>query len=299
MVEEKQKDKVGFFLGAPMWGYKEWVGSGRLFPPKTPAGEFLKIYSRKLTTVEGNTIFYYLPSEETVVRWREDTPSNFHFCPKVSREISHAENLMRMRAQTDIFLARMRLFGDRLGPIFLQLPPRFGATQLGDLAAFLDYWPTDLQLAVELRHPEFFQTPKMEAVNQLLREHDVARVIMDTRPMRVGDADEQAVMQARERKPNLPVSIALTGKFAFVRYIGHPRMEVNIPYLQQWAKVLARWYQEGITLYVFCHCPYEEHSPAICAQLHRFLEELIPLERFTLEQDELPPETGPQQMSLF
>ena len=49
-----------FYIGCPMWGYKEWVGSGKLFPPRTPASDFLRLYSRKLSTVEGNTIFYAL-----------------------------------------------------------------------------------------------------------------------------------------------------------------------------------------------------------------------------------------------
>src|SRR5512135_1362969 len=33
-----------------------WVGS--FFPPHTSSGDFLRLYSRKLTTVEGNTSFY-------------------------------------------------------------------------------------------------------------------------------------------------------------------------------------------------------------------------------------------------
>jgi uncharacterized protein YecE (DUF72 family) len=40
-----------FYIGCPMWGYKEWVGS--FFPPHTTSSDFLRIYSRQLTTVEG------------------------------------------------------------------------------------------------------------------------------------------------------------------------------------------------------------------------------------------------------
>ena len=57
-----------FYLGCPMWGYKAWVGTD-FFPAKTPASDFLRLYSRRLTCVEGNTTFYALPSEETVARW--------------------------------------------------------------------------------------------------------------------------------------------------------------------------------------------------------------------------------------
>src|SRR5690348_11456037 len=42
-----------FYIGCPMWGYKEWVGS--LFPLHTPQREFLRLYSQRLSAVEGNT----------------------------------------------------------------------------------------------------------------------------------------------------------------------------------------------------------------------------------------------------
>jgi hypothetical protein len=64
------------------------------------------------------------------------------------------------------------------------------------------------------------------------------RVMMNTRPIRVGTTQEQQVLQARERKPNLPLQIALTTDFAFVRYIGHPRMEINEHFLAEWAQTL-------------------------------------------------------------
>jgi len=48
-----------FYIGCPMWGYKEWVGN--FFPPHTPPGEFLHLYSSRLTAVEGNTVFTEFP----------------------------------------------------------------------------------------------------------------------------------------------------------------------------------------------------------------------------------------------
>ncbi len=55
-----------FYIGCPMWGYKDWVGN--LFPPHTPQSDFLRLYSRQLNTVEGNTTFYALPSAETLAQ---------------------------------------------------------------------------------------------------------------------------------------------------------------------------------------------------------------------------------------
>ena len=45
-----------FYIGCAIWSYKDWVGD--LFPPGSKSGELLGLYSRRLTTVEGNTTFY-------------------------------------------------------------------------------------------------------------------------------------------------------------------------------------------------------------------------------------------------
>src|SRR6185312_4880002 len=114
-----------------MWGYKEWVGN--FFPARTPAADFLRLYSRRMTTVEGNTVFYAIPSAETLARWRNETPPTFRFCPKIPRTISHAPRLETGKSETLFFTDRMRGLQDRLGPIFLQLPPAFAPAHLSQL----------------------------------------------------------------------------------------------------------------------------------------------------------------------
>jgi uncharacterized protein YecE (DUF72 family) len=283
-----------FYIGCPMWGYKEWVGT--LFPAHTPASDFLRLYSKKLTTVEGNTTFYALPSEETITRWRQETPTTFRFCPKVSRDISHSARLDAQKKATLLFVERMRGLGTRLGPIFLQLPPAFGPEQIAQLQAFLTFWPTDVQLAVEVRHPDFFKEAHTTTLNTLLSQHQVARVIMDTRPIRVGTAEEQQILQARERKPDLPLQIALTADFAFVRYIGNPHVEINEPFLAQWAQTLGQWLLEGKTVYAFCHCPFEKYSPSICAELYQQVTTVAPLPALPWPEQQ---KAEPEQPRLF
>ena len=272
-----------FFIGCPMWGYKEWVGN--FFPAHTHSSDFLRLYSKKLNVVEGNTVFYSLPSSEIIARWCQETSPTFRICPKISRSISHEARLENCRNATLLFVERMRELGTGLGPIFLQLPPSFAPVQLPQLEAFLNYWPIDVRLAVEVRHPDFYIEHHALSLNTLLNLHHVARVLMDTRPIRTGSTQEQQMLQARERKPNLPLQIAVTTNFAFVRYIGHPSMEVNEPFLDQWAQQLATWCKQGLTLYVFCHCPFEEHSPDICVALYQRVKDLVPL----------PPLPGPSE----
>jgi uncharacterized protein YecE (DUF72 family) len=289
------------YIGCPMWGYKEWVGS--FFPPHTPQGDFLRLYSRRLTAVEGNTTFYAVPDIETVTRWRNETPASFRFCFKVPRDISHAPRLDTKKSATLAFLKSMQPLSDRLGPCFLQLPPAFGPKLVEQLAAFLGYWPTGKsspRLAVEVRHPDFYKEPFAASLNSLLSQHHAGRVIMDTRPIRSGPAQEQQVLQARERKPDLPLHITTTTDFAFVRYIGHPSMEINNPLLDTWAERFAQWLQRGATLFVFCHCPFEVHSPTICRALYeRVRVRLSPATLPALPWDSITPDEQVEQGKLF
>jgi uncharacterized protein YecE (DUF72 family) len=284
-----------FFIGCPMWGYKEWVGN--FFPAHTPAHDFLRIYSRNLNTVEGNTIFYALPSAETIARWRQETPPTFRFCPKVSRSISHQADLAKSRKETLLFVERMRGLGAQLGPTFLQLPPSFSPSHLSQLEAFLNFWPTDIRLAVEVRHADFYKESQALLLNSLLAQHDVARVMMDTRPIRTGSTEEQQILQARERKPNLPLQITTTTDFTLLRYIGHPRMEVNEPLLDEWAQQIGQWLKVGTTVYAFCHCPFEKHSPEICTALYQRVNARVPLPPLNSQSDAST--TDIQQQRLF
>lgn len=291
MYKDQIRSIVLLYIGCPLWGYKEWVGP--FFPAHTQQSDFLRLYSSKLTSVEGNTTFYATPSAGTIARWRQDTPATFRFCPKIARDISHSLQLDTKKAETLFFTDRMRGLEERLGIQFLQLPPAFSPAHLPQLQAFLDFWPSDLRLAVEVRHPSFFTEPHFTELNTLLRQHNVARVIMDSRPIRIGPREEIQVLQARERKPDLPVKTNLTADIAFVRYIGHPRMEVNESFLANWAQQLAPWLQHGITAYVFCHCPYEVHSPAICFALYHKLRALTPLPSLPWQSEQ------PEQAKLF
>ena len=284
-----------FYIGCPLWGYKDWVGN--FFPAHTLPGDFLRLYSRRLTAVEGNTIFYALPSSATIERWRQETPEIFRICPKVSRSISHGGNLAEGRDETRQLVERMKGLGTRLGPMFLQLPPAFGPAHLPQLEAFLTFWPSDVRLAVEVRHPDFYTEEHSQTLNDLLQQHNAGRVMMDTRPIRTGSDAEKQLLQARERKPDLPLQVVVTTDVIFLRYIGHPSMEVNEPFLQEWADRLAQWIRQGITLYVFCHCPFEVHSPVICRALYQRVQELVELPPLAWETADQPEDI--EQGKLF
>lgn len=263
---------MSLYIGCPVWSFKGWVGY--FYPPKTKPAEYLREYARRLTTVEGNTTFYAIPSPQTIAGWVADMPNGFHFCPKIPRFISHEGTMSQHIEDALSFVDVMSGLGSRLGPMFLQLPPRFSPGMFAELQAMLFDWPDDVRLAVEVRHLDWFEGPHNEELNQLLRERNMARVVIDTRPIRnlKGDASihgsaYESLLEARERKPDLPIIPERTSDFIFIRYIGHPQENVNDPFLSEWAGYLSEQLRNGANAYVFCHSPDNVIAPYLCRDL--------------------------------
>ncbi len=273
---------MSFYIGCPIWSWKGWVGN--FYPEGTKPSEFLHEYTRRLTTVEGNTTFYAVPAQKTLEGWAEEMPPTFHFCPKVPKAISHEGKLMDNVERAREFIDTLSQLGTRLGPMFLQLPPRYSPKLIADLTAFLAVWPREVRLAVEVRHLDWFDSPQDEALNELLSEHNMARVTIDTRPIRDLEGDEilegssyQSLLEARERKPDVPVLPKRTADFIFVRYIGHPEIEVNNPYLNEWGNYFIAQLREGAEVYMFCHSPNNLAAPWLCRKLYAQVEREVDL----------------------
>jgi uncharacterized protein YecE (DUF72 family) len=293
-----------FFTGSAVWAHQGWVGN--FFPKGTKQADYLREYAKRLTTVEGNTTFYATPSKEKVLRWLEETPAYFRFCPKLPRGISHAGQLMPHLSEAQRFIDLMRNLDSRLGPLFLQLPPRYSPKLTYDLQKFLEAWPREAQLAVEVRHLAWFSEPHLSALNALLHTHDVGRVIIDTRPIRTlsNARIDPGTMQVRveaaqERKPDVPVLPIRTASFAFVRYIGHPDVEANAPLLEEWAEQMAAWLKAGATVYAFCHSPDQTYAPPICRGLHERIAARVPLDPLPWDDADRTAPASYTQATLF
>ncbi|MBD2344674.1 DUF72 domain-containing protein [Anabaena subtropica] len=261
---------MNFSIGCAVWAYKGWVGE--LYPQGTRATEFLNLYSHCFTTVEGNTTFYAVPNQETVSRWAAETPPGFEFCLKLPRDITHQGLLKPQIPAALTFLEGMRPLGKRLGPIFAQLPPSYAPKLIDDLAGFLEAWPrTTAPLALEVRHPDWFREPHRSNLTQLLETLGVGRVLLDSRPIYTGDDDRQ--LQSERRKPKLPVQFSVTAPFSLIRFISHPDLTVNQPFMEEWVRQLQQWLQTGTRIYFFVHCPLEERSPNTARYFQQLLEQ--------------------------
>ena len=111
-------------LGTPAWAHREWVGE--VYPAGTKPRDYLTHYARRFSCIELNSTHYAVPKPEILERWVQDTPPGFRFDAKVLQGISHRGRLGSGSADLGRFCAAMRRLGDRLGLVWLQLPPSAG-----------------------------------------------------------------------------------------------------------------------------------------------------------------------------
>jgi uncharacterized protein YecE (DUF72 family) len=286
-----------YFLGCPEWSRPEWKGS--LLPTRTRPTDFLAGYARVFNTVEGNTTFYALPRPDVVERWKESTPPDFRFCFKFPRSISHDRKLENTTELTREFFERIAPLEERIGPIQLQLSADFGRNRWPQLQQFLLQLPSDFRYAVEVRNLAYFDEQKTEQeLDTFLRQRQMARVLFDTHKLMASQQNDSATIEAKRRKPKVPVRFTVTNELPLLRFVGDPQNEVNYPVLRDWAQRVANWMRQGFTPFVFLHTPDDILAPQLARDFHGFLQEqlseLPPLPDFAGEV----PQPG-EQLSLF
>jgi uncharacterized protein YecE (DUF72 family) len=237
---------MNFAIGCAIWAYKGWVGD--FFPPHSRASEFLSLYSQRFTTVEGNTTFYSIPDAATIKRWTTETPAGFTFCLKLPKPLTHTGLLQPQLTETLRFVEQMQGLALRLGPLFAQLPPSYGPDQLADLENFLRGLPhQQAEFALEVRHPAWFKPPHVDRLTALLTELRIGRILLDSRP--IYDVPDDPQLHSERKKPRLPLQPSLTAPFTLIRYISHPDLDTNQPFMQHWLPIVAAWLRQQIRVY--------------------------------------------------
>ena len=152
----------GLYVGTSGFSYPAWRGG--FYPPEARPQEFLRHYSGRLPTVELNSTFYQLPSEDQFRRWAAEAPPSFRFAVTMSRRATG-----RGRVEgVDAFCQSARVLGEQLGPIRIKVPQ---ARDDGFLLLLLGSLPPDLRFVLDFRH-ESWEEPEIDA---RLEEHGVAR----------------------------------------------------------------------------------------------------------------------------
>lgn len=253
------------YIGLPQWQHNQWpnnwhgMSSARVNP--------LYHYARQLNSIEGNTTFYALPEPATVARWFADTPDNFRFTFKLHQSVTHSGIIEPNHPIIGKQYELLRPLAQKLGALLIQLPASFSPNQLGQLASLLSELPKTIPVAVEVRHLAFFAKDAQEAeFNRLLIEHGVNRVIMDTRGLFSGDADNIITTEVRHKKPKVPVNVIATHDNPVVRFVGGNSLRANNEKLQPWIKKCHQWRSEGKSPYFFFHRPDNGDAPWLAQQ---------------------------------
>ena len=151
---------AGAYVGTSGFSYPTWKPA--FYPAGTPQKDFLRVYAERLPSVELNATFYQLPSEDRLRVWAEQTPPGFRFAVKMNRRATHFGDLSVVAT----FCERIRVLGERLGPILVQLPPSRPRDE-GWLALLLESLDPELEYAFEFRHPSWAGAGVVQLVNTL------------------------------------------------------------------------------------------------------------------------------------
>lgn len=230
-------------IGLSGYSYKPWQGTDRFYPSTLKQAEFLRYYTTRYDTVELDGVWYRFPSQAAVQAWVDQTPSEFVFCPKAHREITHYKRLSsESLPAVEFMLQRLAPLAAarKLGPILLQLPPNL-KQHLDRLATFLEGLSRDHRWAIEFRH-ESWHTKETE---ELLRRHRVAWASVET--------DDR------------PAEHRDTGDFFYARL---RRSEYSEPNLEKWAGRFLEMRRNGKDCFVYCKHE-DEGSPWIWADYLR------------------------------
>ena len=284
-------------LGLAMWSQTQWKQS---LYGDTPISVRLEKYAQIFNTVEGNTTFYALPKLATAMNWRDAVPDNFKFTFKLPKQITHDLQLQNSQSDLNHFFKVMNPLIEKTALWKIQLPAKFGPSSLPVLEDFLQQLPAHLHFGVEVRHQAFFSKGEAEkALNRLLIEHQCNRIIMDSRPLFAAVPNNSVLIDAQQKKPNVPVHPIATADQPVVRFIGQLDEEVNSVFFQKWCHKLAQWINEGKQPLVFIHTPDNVYAPELAVRLNEML-------RATVGLNELPkinlieqPFNQPNQLDLL
>lgn len=261
------------YLGAPKWGIKEWIGM--IYPEKTKDAQFLDHYIKSFSGIELNTTHYQIYPETTIARWAEKADGKeFMFCPKFPQSISHYSDLSSTRAHeiTDRFLSSIVNFGEHLGPLFLQLSDKYGPQKKHALYDYLQRLPRDLDITLEVRHPDWYTEPHRSELFGLLSELGIGTVITD-----VSGRRDCAHME-------------VTSPVVLVRFVGNALHPTDYPRIDAWVERIGVWMQKGLkAIHFYVHQPGELYTPELTAYL---VERLNTTYGLQLEGPKFIAETG-------
>lgn len=231
------------YVGCAKWNRQDLKG----FYPRGTKDE-LTYYATQFNSIELNATFYGAPDAQQVKTWKEKTPKEFKFFPKLPNTISHYRRLINVEDPVESFCDAISHFEEKLGMVFLQMHDNFKPKDFDRVEKFVENFPKGIPLAIEVRNTDWFKDKDAsERLYNLLEENEVANIVVDT-------AGRRDMLHMR-----------LTSPIAFVRYVG-ANHESDYTRLDDWLERIKHWRDEGLqSLYFFVHQNVEKESPLLSA----------------------------------
>jgi uncharacterized protein YecE (DUF72 family) len=207
---------MAILIGCSGWSYDDWI---ERFYPSSMGGkksEWLGYYGKFFPTVEINSTFYRVPTDDIVRAWVEKGSKigKFEFSVKMPDIVTHesivggsAEKAAAQASSFETICIEPLYNAGLLGSVLIQLSPEFvldGERSLGKLRTVFEMIRHErFSYATEFRHRSWLNdagTDLKSDVLDLLKEFKVANVIVDG--------------------PGFPITRSLTSNIAYVRFHG-------------------------------------------------------------------------------
>jgi uncharacterized protein YecE (DUF72 family) len=231
-------------IGTSGFYYKHWKGI--FYPEDLSPRLWFAYYASHFDTVELNNTFYRLPPEKHFDGWRNSAPEGFCFAVKFSRYGTHVLRLKNPEDTIRRFTDRVKRLKEHLGPILVQLPPKWNVN-VERLREFLEAAPPKYRWTVEFRDPRWF-TPE---VYDVLHRHRAALCIHDMIPE-----------HPRE----------ITADWVYMRFHGgHYDGNYDDATLRAYAKEIEAYLASGLDVYVYFNNDLHGHAVRNAATLKAVL----------------------------
>ena len=162
-----------------MWTIRDWRGS--VYPEKDPQRTWPEHYGRQFGTLEFNATHYRIHPADRMAEWAAAMPEGSRFAPSFpkSSPTSAASTTAADRPMT----SSMDSWPSETnwGPRSFSFLPHFAPKHAAAMATYLEKWPRELRVAVEFRHPEWFEGgAQAEEMWARLQDLGMGSVISDT-----------------------------------------------------------------------------------------------------------------------
>ena len=164
---------MSLWIGTSGFQYPEWKPA--FYPADLPTKRMLPFYAQQFSTTEINYTFRRIPSESTLLNWKEATPATFKFSFKAPQRITHFARLRDCGPIFNDFINAISEMKTKLGPVLLQLPPNF-QKDLARLGAFLEEVSSSVRIAFEFRHASWFD----DEIFSILAQHKAALCVAES-----------------------------------------------------------------------------------------------------------------------